>query len=304
MNSSLRLNLIPFIIAFLFGYGSWSLLSAQSQEILENKDILKCERLAMLAEKKYQLPKNILLSIARVESGYRKFDGVTRSWPWTLNAGGDSAYFETKEDAIKDLKSKLKVGRTNIDLGCMQINYKWHKKFFVDVSEMMEPTKNVEYGARFLKRLFKRHGSWDQAVKFYHSSKSRYNKIYLKKVKAVWNKENKNKNPLPLLLANLQNKVNDQVKLDTVKVIPIVKLATSKKRKPIVKIRKNNSEERSSEPVNVSVTNFENINLKRKDFNFRSFVKRVSKENSEMPKYIRDNWTFVVSIRNQLRDQK
>ena len=34
------------------------------------------------------------------------------------------------------------------------------------------------------------------------------------------------------------------------------------------------------------------------DFDFRSFVKRVSKENSAMPKYIRDNWSIVVSIRN------
>jgi hypothetical protein len=57
MNSSLRLNLFPFIIAFLFGYGSLFLLSAQSQETLANKDLLKCEQLAMLAEKKYQLPK-------------------------------------------------------------------------------------------------------------------------------------------------------------------------------------------------------------------------------------------------------
>ena len=80
---------------------------AYSQVKNHNLDRLKCEKLARKAEEKYQLPKNILLSIARVESGYGKVEGITRSWPWTLNAGGNSAYFETKTDAIKDLKGNI-----------------------------------------------------------------------------------------------------------------------------------------------------------------------------------------------------
>ena len=59
-----------------------------------------------------------------------------------------------------------------------------------------------------------------------------------------------------------------------------------------------------TEPMKVRSTSFDTISFAKKDFDFRSFVKRVSKENSAMPKYIRDNWTIVVSIRNQLREQK
>ena len=176
-----------FLFPLLLGIWIWVsfMTPAHSQVLDHNQDRLKCEKLAGKAEEKYQLPKNILLSIARVESGYGKVAGITRSWPWTLNAGGNSAYFETKTDAMKDLKGKLKRGVRNVDLGCMQINYKWHNKYFKSVSQMMDPAINVDYGARFLKRLYKRHGSWDTAIKYYHSRNSKYNKPYLKKVKAV-----------------------------------------------------------------------------------------------------------------------
>ena len=64
-----------------------------SQSLNSNQHALRCEYLAIDAEKRHGLPENILLSISRVESGYQKVDGVIRAWPWTLNAGGDSAYF-------------------------------------------------------------------------------------------------------------------------------------------------------------------------------------------------------------------
>ena len=79
--------LFTLLINFSGGY---------SQSANSHQDALLCEYLAKDAEKKYGLPENILLSISRVESGYQKVDGVIRAWPWTLNVGGDSAYFQTK----------------------------------------------------------------------------------------------------------------------------------------------------------------------------------------------------------------
>ena len=91
------------------------------------------------------------------------------------------------------------------------------------------------------------------------------------------------------------------------KIIPIVKLE-SNENKPTIKVLANtkniNSKKNVNQPMKVRSTSFDTINVAKKDFDFRSFVKRVSKENSAMPKYIRDNWTIVVSIRNQLREQK
>ncbi len=295
-----------FIFYFLIGeWSSFSLINAaQSQEISYNDDRFRCEHLARKAEEKYQLPKNILLSIARVESGYGKINGITRSWPWTLNAGGNSAYFETKADAIKDLKIKLKRGVRNVDLGCMQINYKWHKKFFKDVTEMIDPSSNVDYGARFLKRLYQRHGSWDRAIKFYHSAKSKYNKLYLRKVKAVWQRENTNKSSDPIVLAKATTFQSDNAISKPVKKIPIVKLKDKKNKIAIIQLQDSDVSEKRGQLIKVSSTNFETIDVAKNDFDFQSFVKRVSDENSAMPKYIRDNWTIVVSIRNQLRQQK
>ena len=165
---SRRISVCKIFFSILFLSALINFSGVHSQSLNSSQDIFKCEYLAKDAERRYELPENILLSISRVESGYQKVDGVTRAWPWTLNAGGDSAYFQTKEAALDHLKEKTKKGTTNIDIGCMQLNYRWHKKFFNNLDDMMTPEKNVDYSARFLKKLYKRHGSWEKAVKYYN----------------------------------------------------------------------------------------------------------------------------------------
>jgi soluble lytic murein transglycosylase-like protein len=56
-----------------------------------------------------------------------------------------------------------------IDVGCMQINHHYHARHFASVEEMLDPARNVEYGARFLKELYAREGSWTMAVARYHA---------------------------------------------------------------------------------------------------------------------------------------
>ena len=55
-------------------------------------------------------------------------------------------------------------------------------------------------------------------------------------------------------------------------------------------------------PIIVSVANFQKTVDPGTEFDFTSFVKSVSRKNTALPKYIRDNWTIVVSIRNQLEN--
>jgi len=263
---------------------------------------LECEYLAKDAEKRYGLPENILLSISRVESGYQKLDGVRRAWPWTLNAGGDSAYFKTKEAALSSLNERIKEGVTNIDIGCMQLNYRWHKKFFSNLNEMMSPAENVDYSARFLKRLHARHGSWEKAVKFYHSSKSKFNVKYYKKVKAVWKKENNETSLKPVLVASVFKHGNEKLNIlnKNKEVVPLIKI---NKVDQNLQAKNTNGYQFSREkkrPIVVSAANFQKMEDTRTDFDFTSFVKSVSRKNTALPKYIRDNWTIVLSIRNQL----
>ena len=280
--------------------------AVHSQSVNSHQDALRCEYLAKDAEKKYGLPENILLSISRVESGYQKVDGVIRAWPWTLNAGGDSSYFQTKEDALRSLEERIKKGVTNIDIGCMQLNFRWHKDFFNNLSDMINPIKNVDYAARFLNKLHQRHRSWEKAVKYYHSSKSKFNVKYYRKVKAVWKKENNESSLAPKLLAAVlepkPKKANIFIKKEN--RVPLIKLDQKDQylqaKEP--ESYKQDINENKSEVV--SAVNFHTMVDTNTEFDFTSFVKSVSRKNTAVPKYIRDNWTIVLSIRNQLENSK
>ena len=275
-----------------------------SQSLNSNQDAFKCEYLAKDAERRHGLPENILLSISRVESGFRKVDGVTRAWPWTLNAGGDSAYFKTKEAALDHLKEKTKTGTTNIDIGCMQLNYRWHKKFFNNLDDMMSPEKNVDYSARFLKKLHKRHGSWEKAVKYYHSSKSKFNVRYYKKVKAVWKRENNENSLKPKVVTALFETETKKLNILNKKEqpVPLIKINKSDQDLHIKKKAVDHISLEEKKPIIVSAANFQKTVDPGTEFDFTSFVKSVSRKNTALPKYIRDNWTIVLSIRNQLEN--
>ena len=277
---------------------------AYSQSYNSHKDKLLCEYLAKDAEKKYGLPENILLSISRVESGYQKVDGIIRAWPWTLNAGGDSAYFQTKAAALRSLKSRINKGVTNIDVGCMQLNYRWHKKFFKSLSDMISPTKNVYYGARFLKKLHERHGSWEKAVKYYHSSKSKFNVKYYRKVEAVWKRENNQSSLEPILVANVFKPETKEINFlkNKEQVVPLIEIKKSDKNLYVKQPLADKSEVKENKSIVSSTANFTKMIDAESEFDFTSFVKNVSRKNNALPKYIRDNWTIVVSIRNQLEN--
>ncbi len=296
-----KISFFIFLFTLLINFSG-----VHSQSVNSHQDALRCEYLAKDAEKKYGLPENILLSISRVESGYQKVDGVIRAWPWTLNAGGDSSYFQTKEDALRSLEERIKNGVTNIDIGCMQLNFRWHKDFFNNLSDMINPIKNVDYAARFLNKLHQRHRSWEKAVKYYHSSKSKYNVKYYRKVKAVWKKENNESSLAPKLLAAVlepkPKKANIFIKKE--ERVPLIKL---NKKDQYLQIKESASykqdiEENKSEVV--SAVNFHTMVDTNTDFDFTSFVKSISRKNTALPKYIRDNWTIVLSIRNQLENSK
>ena len=65
---------------------------------------------------------------------------------------------------------------------------------------------------------------------------------------------------------------------------------------------KQDTEENKS--VVISAVNFHTMVNTNTEFDFTSFVKSVSRKNTAVPKYIRDNWTIVLSIRNQLENDK
>lgn len=149
-----------------------------------NTTPLLCEALAAQAGAAEGLPNGLLPAIARVESGTRTDQG-RRAWPWTLNQGGDGSFHATKAEALAHLDGILATGVRNVDLGCMQLNWRWHGDAFPDAATMMDPQHNTRYAAAFLKDLHAKHGSWTQAIAHYHSADPRRGAAYAAKVAAV-----------------------------------------------------------------------------------------------------------------------
>ena len=159
-----------------------------------------CEALAANAEIQYAIPPGIMQGIARVESGRVTHDGKRRSWPWTVNDGVEGLFFEDRDSALEFVEVIYANGENSVDVGCMQINTKWHKDNFRDFDEMFDPDVNIAYAASFLIILRNRHGSWDQAIRHYHSNDPGKNERYLRKVHAVMLAENHLSSSAPKLM--------------------------------------------------------------------------------------------------------
>jgi hypothetical protein len=121
-------------------------------------------------------------AIARVESGHT-VQGTFRAWPWTLNEAGRGSYLASKQEALAALDHVLASGRRNVDIGCMQINWRWHGAQFTTLAQMMDPVENTRYAARYLRNLHKELGDWDLAVMRYHSADHARGHAYMRRVK-------------------------------------------------------------------------------------------------------------------------
>jgi hypothetical protein len=127
-----------------------------------------CERAAETAAAETGVPAAVLKAIALVETGRRR-GGVTRPWPWALNMGGPGAWLETEAAALAKLRAVLDSGAENVDVGCFQINHRWHGAAFASLEEMIDPVANARHAARFLLDLHAEFGTWAAAAGAYHS---------------------------------------------------------------------------------------------------------------------------------------
>ncbi len=144
-----------------------------------------CAALAERAAAAEGIPPGLMTAIAKTESGRRDRQGNLSPWPWTLNQGGRGSFHETRAAALEHLRELLEEGVTNVDIGCMQINYRWHHAGFASVEAMMDPVGNTRYAARFLRALHDDLGSWDGATAAYHSMDARKGADYLTRVTSL-----------------------------------------------------------------------------------------------------------------------
>lgn len=158
-----------------------------------------CSLSAARMEEKYNIKDNLLQTISSVETGNWSYEeGRFVSWPWTINVNGKGYRFKTKDEAIAKVKQLQAEGIESIDVGCMQVNLKYHKKAFADLDDAFNPDTNMEYGAKFLNRLYKKQGSWQKAAMAYHSKVPARGLSYknrlisrFEQIKLAWSDENK-----------------------------------------------------------------------------------------------------------------
>ena len=127
-----------------------------------------CEDAAQIASRRTGVPLDVLIAISTIETG-RRHEGRVRPWPWAVNLGGEGRWFETRDAAVRFASDARASGRTNIDTGCFQLNFRWHGQAFPSIEAMFDPVANATYAADFLRRLYDEFGDWSRAAGAYHS---------------------------------------------------------------------------------------------------------------------------------------
>ena len=144
---------------------------------VNNRDREDIKRIIAKIEIQYEIPVGLLGAIAKVESDTREF---------AVNVNGRAIYANTLAEAITIAKAQINTGRQNIDIGVMQLNWRWHGKQFSSLEEMLAPEKNIAYAAGLLGSLYRQHGNWQTAIRHYHSANLKYSRKYSRKVAMVW----------------------------------------------------------------------------------------------------------------------
>ena len=105
------------------------------------------------------IPRALVLAIARQESGLD---------PWTINVAGVDYHPQSRAEAEAIIR-KAQAANKSFDVGLMQVNSYWHRKWHIDPVHLLEPALNVEVGLLILQGEVERHGVTWQAIGRYHS---------------------------------------------------------------------------------------------------------------------------------------
>ncbi len=152
----------------------WLATPTQSEA---NQPSSLCEASAIEASRASGVPLSVLRAIALTETG-RLTNGRLEPWPWTVNMEGKGTWFKDRNAAIDYAERHMERSAVSFDIGCFQINYKWHGDAFRSVAHMFEPEANAHYAARFLAELYDEFGNWTLAAGAYHSRTPKYANRY------------------------------------------------------------------------------------------------------------------------------
>lgn len=172
MAAAIRAALVALTLAAL------TLTSGPSRAATDPAHV--CDAAAQRAARASGVPLSVLRAITRTETG-RARGGQLQPWPWTVNMEGAGKWFDSEEAAYAYVTRHFDRGARSFDVGCFQINYRWHGQHFASVRAMFDPQQNAAYAARFLARLHAETGDWSKAAGAYHSRTPRYAERYTRR---------------------------------------------------------------------------------------------------------------------------
>ncbi|MBV1866488.1 MAG: transglycosylase SLT domain-containing protein [Marinosulfonomonas sp.] len=173
-------QLFPSVLVIILGaHPALSLAPSDTADI--------CSRAANFAAKATGVPASVLHAISLTETG-RKRGTSFRPWPWTVNMEGKGLWFDSVTKAKEYVAKEYNRGARSFDIGCFQLNYKWHGQAFVSIDEMFEPNANALYAAKFLAELYAEKGNWPDAAGAYHSRTPKYANKYRARFKSLHSK--------------------------------------------------------------------------------------------------------------------
>jgi hypothetical protein len=169
------------IALFAAGVAAPAMAMRQAPETL-------CRDAAISASRQTGVPLQVLLAISLTETG-RKGENGFSPWPWTLNIEGRGEWLDNRGSALEMAYATLRRGARSFDVGCFQVNYRWHGEGFTSLEQMMDPEANALYAARFLLSLYDETGDWALAAGHYHSRTpehaSRYRRVFERHMASV-----------------------------------------------------------------------------------------------------------------------
>ena len=172
-------GLVTLLLLLLFRAGSAVAFASTAQDTPA-----LCTTAARTASEETGVPLPILLAITLTETG-RKSEHGLQPWPWAINQAGQGHWFSTPDEAVKFAEDQLDLGLRNFDIGCFQVNHRWHSKGFTSTVDMFDPASNALYAARFLSDLYAEHGDWSLAAAAYHSRTPEFADKYRTKFEGI-----------------------------------------------------------------------------------------------------------------------
>lgn len=166
------------ITLWIVGLLSWS-TTTQSQPVPEGYQQVASE---------YGLPPALLYAVALTESGQSSLSkGQFRPWPWALNINGEGHYFSSRQVAWHALQVALSEADTSVDVGLMQISWRYHRSALGSSWQALDPYHNLRVAAALLSDCFAESSNWIQSAGCYHApnNPARANR-YGRRVQSHW----------------------------------------------------------------------------------------------------------------------